>query len=179
MENIKSLLTNTLNPQARLMQETRGLVTKWDKTGLLDGIKSDIEKSNSSYHAQRLSVCAPADRMEAKKEYLSIGIGGMFRETKKMNPRQYLRDFLKRLDYIPEGTTGRTMGHLETHECASLGRLCRSFSCLHKASQNLFLLSEQLLQLRIQLDIDKLWSTDPRIKRPFENMSTVAAACAR
>ena len=46
MENIKSLLTNTLNPQARLMQETRGLVTKWDKTGLLDGIKSDIEKSN-------------------------------------------------------------------------------------------------------------------------------------
>jgi hypothetical protein len=48
MENIKSLLTNTLNPQARLMQETRGLVTKWDKTGLLDGIKSDIEKSNMS-----------------------------------------------------------------------------------------------------------------------------------
>ena len=48
MENIKSLLTNTLNPQARLMQETRGLVTKWDKTGLLEGIKSDIEKSNMS-----------------------------------------------------------------------------------------------------------------------------------
>ena len=48
MENIKTLLTNTLNPQARLMQETRGLVTKWDKTGLLDGIKSDIEKSNMS-----------------------------------------------------------------------------------------------------------------------------------
>jgi hypothetical protein len=46
MENIKSLLTNTLNPQARLMQETRGLVTKWDKTGLLEGIKSDVEKSN-------------------------------------------------------------------------------------------------------------------------------------
>ena len=46
MDNIKSLLTNTLNPQARLMQETRGLVTKWDKTGLLDGIKSDIDKSN-------------------------------------------------------------------------------------------------------------------------------------
>ena len=46
MDNIKSLLTNTLNPQARLMQETRGLVTKWDKTGLLDGIKSDIDKSH-------------------------------------------------------------------------------------------------------------------------------------
>jgi len=48
MDNIKSLLTNTLNPQARLMQETRGLVTKWDRTGLLDGLKSDIDKSNMS-----------------------------------------------------------------------------------------------------------------------------------
>lgn len=46
MENIKTLLTNTLDPQKRLMQETRGLVTKWDKTGLLEGIKSDVEKSN-------------------------------------------------------------------------------------------------------------------------------------
>ncbi len=46
-----------------------------------------------------------------KKEYLSIGIGGMFRETKKMNPRQYFSDFLKGLDYIPEGKTGRTMGY--------------------------------------------------------------------
>jgi hypothetical protein len=46
MENIKTLLTNTLNPQIRLMQETRGLVTKWDKTGLLEGLKNDIEKSN-------------------------------------------------------------------------------------------------------------------------------------
>lgn len=46
MDNVKSLLTNALNPQVRLMQETRGLVTKWDKTGLLEGIKSDVEKSN-------------------------------------------------------------------------------------------------------------------------------------
>jgi geranylgeranyl reductase family protein len=46
-----------------------------------------------------------------KKEWLSIGIGGMFRETKKMNPRRYLRDFLKELDYIPEGKIGRIMGH--------------------------------------------------------------------
>jgi geranylgeranyl reductase family protein len=47
-----------------------------------------------------------------KKEYLSIGIGGMFRETKKMNPRQYFSDFLKGLDYIPKGKTGRVTGHL-------------------------------------------------------------------
>ncbi len=46
MENIKSLLSSALNPQARLMQETRGLVTKWDKTGLLEGLKNDTEKSN-------------------------------------------------------------------------------------------------------------------------------------
>lgn len=48
MENVKELLTNALNPQARLMQETRGLVSKWDKTGLLEGLKSDVDKSNMS-----------------------------------------------------------------------------------------------------------------------------------
>jgi hypothetical protein len=46
MDNVKSLLTNTMNPQNRLMQETRGLVAKWDKTGLLESLKNDVEKSN-------------------------------------------------------------------------------------------------------------------------------------
>lgn len=46
MENVKELLTNALNPQARLMQETRNLVSKWEKTGLLEGLASDVEKSN-------------------------------------------------------------------------------------------------------------------------------------
>jgi geranylgeranyl reductase family protein len=35
-----------------------------------------------------------------KKEALSIGIGGMFRETKKMNPRNHLNQFLKNLAYL-------------------------------------------------------------------------------
>jgi hypothetical protein len=48
MENVKELLTNALNPQARLMAETRGLVSKWEKTGLLEGLRNDIEKSNMS-----------------------------------------------------------------------------------------------------------------------------------
>ena len=47
-----------------------------------------------------------------KREWLSVGIGGMFRETKRMNPRQYLQSFLKGLDYIPEGKVGKVMGHL-------------------------------------------------------------------
>jgi geranylgeranyl reductase family protein len=47
-----------------------------------------------------------------KKEWLSIGIGGMFRETKKMNPRQYFNTFLKGLNYIPEGKIVKVMGHL-------------------------------------------------------------------
>jgi geranylgeranyl reductase family protein len=63
-----------------------------------------------------------------KKDWLSVGIGGMFRETKKMNPRQYLLDFLKGLDYIPEGKTGKTMGHLlpsfyDENQKVSQGRL--------------------------------------------------------
>lgn len=47
-----------------------------------------------------------------KRDWLSVGIGGMFRETKRMNPRQYLQSFLKALDYIPEGKVGKVMGHL-------------------------------------------------------------------
>jgi hypothetical protein len=33
---IKSLLNDSFNPQAQLMAQTRGLVKKWDKTGLLE-----------------------------------------------------------------------------------------------------------------------------------------------
>jgi len=45
--SIKSLLTNNMNPQARLMQETRQLQSKWDKTGLLEGL-AGVEKANMS-----------------------------------------------------------------------------------------------------------------------------------
>ena len=48
MSEISKLLKESSNPQARLMQETRGLVTKWEKTGLLEGITSDTEKSGMS-----------------------------------------------------------------------------------------------------------------------------------
>jgi len=47
-----------------------------------------------------------------KKEWLSIGIGGMFRETKKMNPHQYFKSFVKGLNYIQEGKAGKAVGHL-------------------------------------------------------------------
>jgi geranylgeranyl reductase family protein len=47
-----------------------------------------------------------------KKEWLSIGIGGMFRETKKINPRQHLNRFMKGLAYVPGGKTERMRGHL-------------------------------------------------------------------
>jgi len=36
-----------MNPQAKLMTETRGLQNKWDKTGLLEGLEG-IEKANMS-----------------------------------------------------------------------------------------------------------------------------------
>lgn len=48
MNDVKELLTSALNPQARLKQETVGLVAKWDKTGLLEGLKDGISKSNMS-----------------------------------------------------------------------------------------------------------------------------------
>ena len=45
--DVKSLLTNNMNPQAKLMAETRGLQTKWEKTGLLEGTKG-VEKAHMS-----------------------------------------------------------------------------------------------------------------------------------
>jgi hypothetical protein len=48
MSEISKLLKESSNPQARLMAETRGLVTKWEKTGLLEGITTDTEKSGMS-----------------------------------------------------------------------------------------------------------------------------------
>jgi len=48
MSEISKLLKESHNPQERLMAETRGLVTKWEKTGLLEGISTDTEKSGMS-----------------------------------------------------------------------------------------------------------------------------------
>lgn len=48
MSDIKSLLNETANPMVQLMTQTRGLVSKWEKTGLLEGVKSDMEKSHMS-----------------------------------------------------------------------------------------------------------------------------------
>ena len=45
--DVKSLLTNNMNPQAKLMTETRGLQSKWDKTGLLEGLEG-VDKAHMS-----------------------------------------------------------------------------------------------------------------------------------
>jgi hypothetical protein len=48
MSNIKALLSETANPMVQLMAQTRSLVSKWEKTGLLEGVKSDMDKSHMS-----------------------------------------------------------------------------------------------------------------------------------
>jgi len=45
--DVKSLLSDNMNPQAKLMVETRGLQNKWEKTGLLEGTNG-IEKAHMS-----------------------------------------------------------------------------------------------------------------------------------
>ena len=47
MSDVKSLLTTNMNPQAELMAKTRGLQSKWEQTGLLEGLKG-TEKANMS-----------------------------------------------------------------------------------------------------------------------------------
>jgi geranylgeranyl reductase family protein len=46
-----------------------------------------------------------------KREGLSVGIGGMFREGEKMNSRKYFTTFLKGLTYLSQGKVGPMMGH--------------------------------------------------------------------
>ena len=48
MSDIKSLLSESVNPMVQLMTQTRALVGKWERTGLLEGIKSDMDKSHMS-----------------------------------------------------------------------------------------------------------------------------------
>ena len=71
MENIKSLLTNNTNPMSRLLEETRGLQSKWEKTGLLEGLKS-TEKAQMSVllenQAQQLIQEATATGTSANSE---------------------------------------------------------------------------------------------------------------
>ncbi len=47
-----------------------------------------------------------------KKDWLSVGIGGMFRDKGKRNPRPYFDNFLKGLNYLRKGETGKVIGHL-------------------------------------------------------------------
>jgi len=46
-----------------------------------------------------------------KKKCLSIGVGGMFQEGGKLNPRKYYNTFTERLPYLNKGEVGRVMGH--------------------------------------------------------------------
>jgi hypothetical protein len=44
--SIQTLLGSTGNQHRNLMTENKGIVRKWEKTGLLDGIKNDYEKNS-------------------------------------------------------------------------------------------------------------------------------------
>jgi len=71
MSDIKSLLTNNMNPQAKLMTETRGLQSKWDKTGLLEGLNG-VDKAHMAIllenQAQQLLNEATATGTSANSE---------------------------------------------------------------------------------------------------------------
>jgi len=44
--SIQSLLGATNNPHKRLIEENKGVVKKWEKSGLLDNVKNDYEKNS-------------------------------------------------------------------------------------------------------------------------------------
>ena len=71
MSKIKELLTGNTSPTTRLMEETRGLQSKWDNTGLLEGLKG-IEKAQMSVllenQAQQLITEATSTGTSANSE---------------------------------------------------------------------------------------------------------------
>lgn len=77
MSDIKSLLTSNENPQAKLMKETRGLQTKWEKTGLLEGC-AGIEKAHMSIllenQAQQLLNEASSTGTSATSEQWAVAL---------------------------------------------------------------------------------------------------------
>ena len=46
-----------------------------------------------------------------KKDGLSIGIGGVFREGERVNPHPYFKNFVRGLNYIKPGKNERVIGH--------------------------------------------------------------------
>ena len=43
--NTKSLLNESAGFNKKMSEESKGLVSKWEKTGLLEGIANDFERS--------------------------------------------------------------------------------------------------------------------------------------
>jgi hypothetical protein len=78
MSEISKLLKDSQNPQQRLMAETRGLVSKWEKTGLLEGIGNDTEKSGMAVllENQAKQLIDEASRVEGsgKEEWSGVAL---------------------------------------------------------------------------------------------------------
>jgi geranylgeranyl reductase family protein len=63
-----------------------------------------------------------------KKSFLSIGIGGMFKDTNKLKTRKYFSAFIAGLEWLPKGKVERSIGHslptfYNEHQKVSKGRI--------------------------------------------------------
>ena len=81
--NVKSLL-EAKNPQAVMLEQTRGLRTKWEKTGLLEGMKDRDQHSMAvllENQAQQLLSEATSTSVTAGSEEWS-GVGENYENFK-------------------------------------------------------------------------------------------------
>ena len=69
MSNINNLLSDAGNSYRRQLDETRGLVGKWDKTGLLEGIANE-------YDVNGMAVLLENQARQLIDENSKIGTGG-------------------------------------------------------------------------------------------------------
>jgi len=78
---------------------------------LLGSINDFPEEDRSLVHLDFGGVRNGYGWVFPKRERLSIGIGGMFREGERLNARQFYATFVRGLDYLKEAKTERILGH--------------------------------------------------------------------
>ena len=77
----------------------------------LDSVLGFPEEESSCIHLDFGGVPNGYGWVFPKREWLSIGIGGMFQEGEKLSARRYYDTFIEKLPYFKRGAMGRITGH--------------------------------------------------------------------
>jgi len=92
--NVKQLLSAD-NPYSKLITESRGLVNKWDKTGLLEGIKDNSEKTGmaillENQASQLLSEATATGTSANSEQWAGVALPLVRRVFAELSSKEYV-----------------------------------------------------------------------------------------